>query len=217
LNVVTNNCPLCKSDSVSNFSNVNEKTYYRCNACSLIFLDEKFFLSGNEEKLRYASHNNDTNDERYIKHLSKLTDKLIPYLKQGNVGLDYGCGEGKPISFILGKDGYVVDNYDLFFYNDKELLKKKYDFITCTETAEHFHNPAEEFDLLDSMLKPDSRLAIMTNLYSNDIKFDEWWYHRDPTHVCFYSITTFKWIAKKYNWEILIYDSTDNIIIFKKS
>jgi SAM-dependent methyltransferase len=212
-----NICPLCNSNSVSNFSNVNEKTYYRCYTCGLIFLNKKFYLSSGEEGSRYKSHNNDPNDQRYIEHLSKLTDKLIPYLNHGASGLDYGCGQGKPISFILGKEGYVVDNYDPFFYNDKELLKKKYDFVTCTETAEHFHDPGKEFELFDKMMKPGGILAIMTNLYSDGIIFNDWWYHRDPTHVAFYSFTTFQWIAKNYNWSIPLFDPADNITILKKS
>ena len=44
--------------------------------------------------------------------------------------------------------------YDPFFYPDKSVLKAHYDFIACTERAEHFHDPFAEFDRLDSLLKP---------------------------------------------------------------
>jgi hypothetical protein len=210
-------CPLCYSLSVHEFSNANDKLYYRCKTCSLISLDEKFFLPADEEKLRYQSHNNDPADERYIQHLSKLSDRLIPFLKPGDTGLDYGSGAGKPVSFILGKSGYKVSDYDPFFYDDKELLERKYDFITCTETAEHFHHPGKEFDLLTSLVDPGGILAIMTNFYSGEIDFEDWWYHRDPTHVCFYSFDTFHWLANKYKSEILLFEPSDNVIFLKKS
>lgn len=210
-------CPLCFSASIKEFSEINNKFYYRCNKCRLIFLDKKFFLSEDEEKLRYQSHNNDLNDERYILHLSKLTNRLIPYLNPGDTGLDYGSGTGKPISFILGKAGYNVSDYDPFFYNDKELLEREYNFITCTETAEHFHHPRKEFDQFSSILKSGGILAIMTNFYSDEISFDEWWYHRDPTHVSFYSVKTFEWLSENFNWNILSVDLIDNVIILQKS
>jgi SAM-dependent methyltransferase len=209
------NCLLCSS-SAPLLSNANNKVYYKCGNCRLIFLDEKFFLSKDEERLRYQSHNNDPEDERYIRQLSKLNDKMIPLLKPGDTGLDYGCGKGKPISFILNKSGYEVSDYDPFFYDDKELLMEKQDFITCTETAEHFHKPGEDFALLNSILKPGGILGIMTNFYPDDINFDEWWYHRDPTHVSFYSKKTFEWLTEKFNWSILNIDEMDNVIIVQK-
>ena len=209
-------CPLCYSALPQNFSNANNKIYYRCDLCKLIFLDKKFFLSSEEENLRYQSHNNDTGDERYIEHLSKLTDRLIPLLKPGDTGLDYGSGAGKPISFILGKSGYKVSDYDPFFYNDRDLLERKYDFITCTETAEHFHYPAKEFDLLTTLLNPGGIFAIMTNLYSGEIDFDNWWYHRDPTHVSFFSVDTFQWLSNKYGLEIILTDPADNVIFLRR-
>lgn len=211
------NCPLCLSTQIEEFSHANDKLYFKCETCHLIFLDKKFFLPRDEEKLRYESHNNDPSDQRYILHLSKLTDKLIPFLKPGSTGLDYGSGSGKPISFILGKAGYDVSDYDPFFYDYRELLTRKYDSITCTETAEHFHDPAKEFTLFNSMLNPEGILAIMTNFYSGENDFDSWWYPRDPTHVCFYSIDTFRWLSGKLKWEILLLDETDNVIIFRKS
>jgi len=207
-------CPLCASDSVNSFSEANGKLYHICGNCRLIFLDPQFFISIEEENQRYQSHNNDPNDERYLTHLRKLTDPLKEYLKPGMVGLDYGCGEGKPISHILEQSGITVKNYDLFFFEDKDLLKDKYDFITCTETAEHFHQPAKEFNLFSEMLKTGGILGIMTNFYSDDTDFERWWYPRDPTHVCFYSKETFDWIYSKYQYEELLFGK--DIIILRK-
>ena len=67
------------------------------------------------------------------------------------------------------------------------------------------------------MLKPGGILAIMTNFYSEEIDFDEWWYQRDPTHVSFYSIKTFEWLSESFNWNILSNNEMDNVIILQKS
>jgi hypothetical protein len=34
-------------------------------------------------------------------------------------------------------------------------------------------------------------------------KFNEWWYARDPTHVCFFSPETFRWIARWLGWRLV--------------
>ena len=208
-----NICPLCNSSSISEFSHANNKLYYRCDICCLIFLDKFFFLSPEDEKQRYSLHNNNITDEKYITHIKTLTDSLLPYLKPGDNGLDYGSGGANPVAHILGKIGYLVKNYDPFFYRDERLLKKKYDFVTCIETVEHFYDPAKEFEQLSLMLNKPGILGIMTNIYSGEIDFDEWWYIRDETHVCFYSKETFELIAKVNNWNI-IYPST-NVVLFK--
>lgn len=208
-------CPLCKSSSAKEYSHANGKLYYRCKECGLIFIDRLFFLTTDDEQERYDTHNNDPGDERYINHIKQLTDKMLPYLKDGDTGLDFGSGHGKPVEHILVKNGYNVYSYDPFFFDHKDLLGNKYEFITCIETAEHFHNPGKEFDLLSTLLKPSALLGIMTNFFSDNIDFEEWWYPRDPTHVCFYSIETFKWISDCYSWDILTHSG--NVIIFRVS
>jgi SAM-dependent methyltransferase len=208
-------CPLCSSKETKEFSRANNKLYHKCSTCNLIFIDASYLPSLEEERLRYETHNNDPNDERYITHLKKLTDPLLTHLKKGMIGLDYGCGAGRAVSLILEKEGLSVKNFDPFFYDEKSLLNEKYDFITCTETAEHFHNPAKEFEGFINMLMPGGILAIMTNFYSDDINFDKWWYPRDPTHVVFYSRHTFEWICTNYDLFEMLFDN--DVIFFLRT
>ena len=104
--------------------------------------------------------------------------------------------------------------YDPFFFPDKKIFLKQFDFVTCSETAEHFHNPNYEFKTLDKMLKPSGVLGIMTNFLTKELVFKNWFYNKDPTHVVFYSPTTFEIIAKQRGWRIQFLDV--NIVIFKK-
>ncbi|MBN2536972.1 methyltransferase domain-containing protein, partial [candidate division WOR-3 bacterium] len=76
-----------------------------------------------------------------------------------------------------------------------------YDFITCCETAEHFHRPADEFERLDRLLLPGGRLGVMTRFLADDVRFADWAYRRDPTHVVFYREATFRCLAARLGWE----------------
>ena len=76
-----------------------------------------------------------------------------------------------------------------------------YDFVTCTEVAEHFHRPADEFDRLERLLRPGGWLAVMTSFQTDDARFAGWHYRRDPTHVVFYRAETFRTIAARHGWD----------------
>lgn len=129
-------------------------------------------------------------------------EPLYPKIKNFNRGLDFGSGPGPTISAMLLEKGIQVTNYDLHFAPDALALQKTYPFITCTETVEHFANPRREFLLFDRLLRKGGWLGIMTGTFQGDEHFKDWYYHRDPTHICFYSRDTMKWIAQWRGWKI---------------
>ena len=90
--------------------------------------------------------------------------------------------------------------FDVYFYPDLALLDDHYDFITCTETIEHFYRPDEEFARFDRMLRPGGWLALMTCFLTDDQRFASWHYRRDPTHVVFYREATLRHIADRFGW-----------------
>jgi hypothetical protein len=115
---------------------------------------------------------------------------------------------------MLKSDGYKMEIYDPFFFPDEDVFSKHYSFITCTETAEHFFNPYEEFKALDEILKKKGWLALMTCFMTEDDLFEGWHYRKDPTHVSFYSEETFKVIAAQRNWTVEI--PAKDIVLFNK-
>ena len=54
-------------------------------------------------------------------------------------GLDYGCGPGPALAHMLREAGHDVALFDPFFAPDPAPFNRTYDFVTCTEVAEHFH------------------------------------------------------------------------------
>ena len=195
-------CPLCHSEPIRQFAIIDSNTYWRCDVCHLTFLSSESYLSSEDELARYLLHENSPEDCRYRKFLSRLTDYLIPKLQPGAKGLDFGSGPGPTLSVMLEEAGFFMDIYDPYFAADTAPLEREYDFITCTETVEHFYHPATEFHRFDRMLRHCGWLGIMTEVLKSDEDFANWWYHREPTHVCFYKQKTMDWIATQYGWRV---------------
>ena len=207
-------CIVCKSKSTETFKTRDNKEYWSCENCSAKFLDQKHYISMTEEKERYLEHNNRVDDKNYRDFLSRLSKPLKEKLSLNCKGLDFGCGHGPALADMLRSDGFDVDLYDPFFFPNKGVFSKQYDFITSSETVEHFFDPFKEFDTLNNLLAPKGWLAIMTSFLTTGDAFEDWYYRRDPTHVVFYSERTFEIIASQRNW---VYEvpKKDIVLIYK--
>ena len=197
---VSTTCPVCRAPTAQLFQRIDGRQYRRCGACEARFLDACQRPSRQDELAHYLHHENDADDPRYRGFLSKLAEPLMCRLSPGLSGLDYGCGPGPALVAMLSEAGHAMSIYDPFFFPDPAPLEGTYDFITCTEVAEHFHHPAEEFDRLGRMLRPGGRLAVMTCFQTDDARFADWHYRKDPTHVVFYREATFHTIAAQRGW-----------------
>ena len=209
-----NICPLCLFPKTSIWTEINKDDYFNCPLCGLVFLDKNKLPSANDEINEYLLHNNNPSDIGYQTHLKKLIMPLLPYINQTQQGLDFGCGYNPSIAVIMNDMGYNVANYDAFFCNDNHILEQKYDFITCSEVVEHFHNPILEFNLLDKLLKPNGILAVMTQILFDNIEFNSWYYVKEISHVCFYRPKTLEWIADKFSYRHQIINN-DVVLFFK--
>jgi len=154
-----------------------------------------------EERARYLTHRNDPSDQGYRTFLGRLCTPLVQRLTPGSRGLDFGSGPGPTLSVMLEEQGFSMAIYDPFFAPDSSVLDDVHDFVTCTETAEHFHFPMAEFALLDRLARPGGWIGIMTEMVDDAGPFGDWYYVRDPTHVAFYRRGTMEWIAGTFGWE----------------
>ena len=192
-------CPLCLSTQTSLLFTSTQKNlerdYFHCETCNLVFVPPDFHLDENAARDRYLTHDNDPDNPDYRRFLSRLWHELRPRLPEGARGLDYGAGPGPALVAMIQEDGFTAALYDPIFHPDETVLTATYDFITCTETAEHFATPRTDFLRLYELLAPGAYLGIMTDILEDIRKFPDWYYHRDPTHVAFYSTRTFHWIA----------------------
>lgn len=194
-------CPLCACTDAHPFFADTWRRYFQCPVCDLVFLDPEQLPDTDEERAQYELHENDPDDAGYRRFLSRLANPLLERLGANSEGLDYGCGPGPALARMLEEEGHEVALYDPMFVPDNTVLQARYDFVTCSEVVEHFHQPGKEWQQLVSLLRPGGWLAVMTCWREADADFGGWHYRRDPTHVCFYSRATFSWLAQHWQLE----------------
>lgn len=190
-------CPLCVTLNTDAYTHDRFRLYRVCCNCSLVYVPPRFHVSVHEEKKRYDLHRNNPDDPGYRIFLSRLFDPIRHYIADGAHGLDFGSGPGPALPAMFRECGYRIDVYDKCYAADPAVFQKKYDFITATEVLEHLQYPAQEIDRLFTMLKPGGVLGIMTKLVIDRQAFDTWHYKNDKTHICFFSIETFRWLSDR--------------------
>ncbi len=197
-------CPLCESVETKYKTHSKNRDFFSCTNCRLIFVSPEQLLGEDEEKERYNQHQNNSIDDGYKKFLYEIITPLLSRIKPTSKGLDFGSGPFPALAQLLKNEGFKVDLYDPFYAKNEVVFTKDYDFITLTEVAEHLYNPAKEFKKILALLRSGGSLAIMTLRTDKITDFDNWYYHNDDTHVCFYADATMEYLAEKYNLSLEI-------------
>jgi len=194
-------CPVCEAPCSRSLMTVQARHYWRCAVCVATFLDPAQRLSSRAERDYYLTHRNDPADAGYRRFLARLADPLLQRLPADSTGLDFGCGPGPALAAMLREAGHTMAVYDPYFFPDEQVLAAQYDFITCTEVIEHLHRPAQVFRQLGTLLRPGGWLALMTRIQTDDARFAQWHYRRDPTHIVFYREATLRHVAARLGWD----------------
>lgn len=195
-------CPLCDSTNIQHYHTDKRRDYWQCTCCELVFVAEAQRLTSLEEKRIYDQHQNDPSDLGYRRFLSRFSNPLIERVEPNSYGLDFGCGPGPTLSKMLEQAGHNVELYDIYYFPDKSVLENQYDFITATEVIEHLYSPKKVWQKWLELVKAGGWIGVMTKLVRDLEAFSSWHYKNDLTHVCFYSRTTFQFLAQRDNLEI---------------
>lgn len=204
-------CPLCGGSSRP--FHRDDREFLRCGACALTYAEPSSHPTREAERARYETHRNSPEDAGYRAFLDKALAPLCARLAKGARGLDYGCGPGPAASVMLRERGFACEEWDPYF-RPEPAPRGPYEFLVCTEVAEHLRRPAEDFARLDALLAPGGALALLTGVLEDDAAFAGWWYRRDPTHIAFYRPETLSWLARRFGW-ILERPSKDVALFFK--
>jgi len=207
-------CLLCNSNVTESFHKDSYRQYLKCSICDFVFVPKIYHLSEKDERARYDTHNNNPEDERYRNFLTQLLNPLQERIHKNASGLDFGSGPGPTLSLILEEGGYSVDLYDKFYARNEVVFDNQYDFITASEVVEHLSQPLVELSRLMGLLKCDGVLAIMTQILTPQIDFEQWYYKNDPSHIGFFSEKVLKFLAAK--WQAELYVISERVVIFKK-
>lgn len=210
-----NRCKIC-GDFGQRIEKMEEPIYYHCFKCDFIFMDEEFWMTPEEEKEFYYTHENTSDNEGYVNMFKKFLDKaVVPFQDEIESALDFGAGPGPVLAMLLEEIGIQTDIYDPYFAPKKVYQGKRYDLITSTEVFEHFSDPMVEIEQLNDHLNSGSYLAVMTLFHGGVENFPKWFYRRDPTHISFYSTRTFEWIAQYFGFKMIVLDEK-NVCVLKK-
>ena len=208
-------CPLCHGTTISPYFQDKRRSYLQCGDCDLVFVPPEYYPTREEEKRIYDLHQNSPDDPGYRRFLSRLSDPLLDCIADSREGLDFGCGPGPTLSVMLEEKGHNVSLFDPFYFNQKEVLERSYDFICCTEVVEHLQDPAGELDRLYSLLKKGGTLALMTKIVIDRQAFSSWHYIQDQSHICFFSRKSFEYLAEKWGSRLQFIDR--DVIFFQKN
>ncbi len=210
-------CSLCNSKSVIPFKfsisagKKKSRRFIQCQNCDLIFVPASFHLAPQEESARYRLHDNTLLNEGYVRMFLEKIALIHKYCPGINSALDYGCGPAPVLAELIRKDGSGCDFYDPYFF--PEFPGCSYDLVISTEVFEHFRDVRAEICRIIPLLNPGGFLAVMTAFHDPIKDFEEWWYITDPTHICFFGLRTFEWIAEEFGFKIVYTDRKNFIIL----
>ena len=207
-------CPLCSS-SARHFHRDKDRAYYRCGNCLLVFVQPEDFLSAEDEKAVYDLHRNTPDDLGYRKFLSRIRDPIARIIPAGGRGLDFGSGPGPTLSVMFEELGYLMAIYDPIYATDESVLESEYDFVTATEVAEHLRIPRQSLDRMWRCVRSGGYLGIMSKRVIDRNAFANWRYKDDDTHICFFSVETFKWLAGQWGTEAAFLGK--DVVLFQKT
>jgi SAM-dependent methyltransferase len=212
---MSHQCLIC-DNQVKEFTQLkNSKIYWHCQNCFFTKLDPSFHIDSAKEKARYDKHQNSIDDLGYVETLEKFIDYSITPFKESITNiLDYGSGPEPVLAKLLKRKGYQTQIYDPF-YAVNHYNNESFDFISSTEVFEHFYDPKKEIKKILNLLKVKGLIAIMTRFSPTIEEFKSWFYKDDETHVSFFTIRTFEYLAKELGFKIVKHDGFQNLIIQK--
>lgn len=208
-----NTCVLCGGTAVF-WQADRRRPYLRCQRCLLVQVPADHQLDADAELAEYRLHRNDPDDPGYRRFLSRLAEPLLQHLPADSSGLDFGCGPAPALAMLLREQGHRVALHDLYFANNPQVFDQQWDFICASEVVEHLAQPGEELHRLWQCLKAGGWLALMTKRVRDAEAFANWHYKNDPTHICFFSVPTFDWLAA--HWQTRAEYPADDVVLLRK-
>jgi hypothetical protein len=140
-----------------------------------------------EEKKRYALHENSPGHEGYCHFLNDLVSVVIKQAPVPGRILDYGSGKNAVLTRLLREKGFDCTAYDPLYRIGKEALSKTYDTVVLCEVIEHLRDLKKELASIKNTAGKSGKIFIRTQLYPSLENFAGWWYKNDITHVNFFS------------------------------
>ncbi len=189
------------------------RTFYFCPVCELIFVPSAEWLSPEEEKLRYANHENSAHNSEYVRYLTGISREIDRIPTPHPKILDFGSGPEYVLTRVLRKRGFDCEPYDPVYDLGEEQLSSQFDIVIICETIEHVRDIQKELLLLQRVCNPRGYIFIHTELYPRKEDFLHWWYALDPTHINFFSDNALVTLARLLKRSIFHTNNKNEVIL----
>ena len=160
-----------------------------------MFVPREFWLNADEERARYAHHDNSPANEGYVEYLRQVADAVARLAVDKARVLDFGSGEQAVLAEILRQRGFDCVAYDPLYRKGQAALRDRYNIVVLCEVIEHLHDLRAEILSLKRCLGPRGRIVVRTQCYPSVAEMTSWWYARDATHLNFFAERTLEYAA----------------------
>jgi hypothetical protein len=174
----------------------NKRRFFLCPACGLISVPAEDHLGADEERSRYALHDNDADNDGYNRYLGELVQVIINRGPAEAV-LDFGCGRSAVLTGLLNVRGYCCTAYDPLYGIGADAVAATYDRVILSEVIEHVRDLPGEIALLGRVARRSGEIVVRTKLYPSVGGFAGWWYKNDTTHINFFSHDAMEVLAER--------------------
>jgi len=195
--------------------------YHECQYCKAriadILPDNKAVQNVLEDHAKsYILGSRDTFD---LITYTKRLDVLKKYTKSAKTILDFGCGNGNFVKFLISKK-YNAFGFDKseditnhlkiqnipFYKSEEKIPNGSFDVITCFDVIEHTTNPLEIIEALRNKIKKGGILIISTpNSQGISARFlgKYWWVLGPTAHFVLFSTVSLQLLLSNHNFSIL--------------
>ncbi len=165
------------------------------------------------ELAEYNLHQNTGLDAGYTRFLSRAVAPVVCRFPGGE-GLDFGSGPAPVLAQLLTAAGCSMSIFDKFYSPNPAPLAGEYDFVTATEVVEHLDAPGDTLGDLWQNVRSGGLLLIMTKRWLSLERFRQWHYKNDPTHIAYFHLNTFIYIAGRWRAQLLVL--ADDLVLIRK-
>jgi hypothetical protein len=183
-------CQLCLSHGCVNAGRNSGRDLICCPACGLVFVPESQWPSVDDERARYAHHDNTPANEGYVRFLGEVADVVCGLVGKGARILDFGSGQAAVLTALLRERGWDCTAYDPLYGIGPDALAGKYDVIVLCEVIEHLRDLRSELARVTGCLRAGGHVVVRTRCYPSLAELPSWWYARDPSHINFFAART---------------------------
>jgi hypothetical protein len=150
---------------------------------------DEHWLSVEDERHRYAFHDNTPGNAGYRRFLGQVADVVTGLSPRPTSILDFGSGEHAVLTSLLVERGHACTAYDPLYGLGS--LAGTYDLVILCEVLEHLRDLRAELSAVRGCLAREGRVLVRTQPYPAVDEIPAWWYSRDPTHINFVAPETF--------------------------